>query len=92
MIAAGMATVAQVAIENKIPVIVGESGMCTAGGLATYGINYYELGKQTAKMAVEILKDGKKPADMPIQYLEKCDLSVNEDTAKAIGITIPENL
>ena len=92
MIAAGMATVAQVAIENKIPVIVGESGMCTAGGLATYGINYYELGKQTAKMAVEILKDGKNPADMPIQYLEKCDLSVNEETAKALGITIPENL
>ena len=37
-------------------------------------------------------RSGKKPADMPIQYLEKCDLSVNEDTAKAIGITIPENL
>ena len=92
MIAAGMATVGQVAIENKIPVIVGEGGMCAAGGLATYGINYYELGKQTAKMAVEILKDGKKPAEMPIQYLEKCDLSVNEDTAKALGITIPENL
>ena len=78
--------------KNKIPVIVGESGMCAAGGLATYGINYYELGKQTAKMAVEILKDGKNPADMPIQYLEKCDLSVNEETAKALGITIPENL
>ena len=92
MIAAGMTTVAQVAIENKIPVIVGESGMCVSGGLATYGINYYELGKQTAKMAVEILKDGKNPADMPIQYLEKCDLSVNEETAKALGITIPENL
>ena len=92
MIAAGMATVAQVAIENKIPTIVGEEGMVVSGGLATYGINYYELGKQTARMAVEILKDGKKPADMPIQYLEKCDLSVNEETAKAIGITIPNTL
>ena len=66
--------------------------MCVSGGLATYGINYYELGKQTAKMAVEILRDGKKPADMPIQYLENCDLTVNEETAKALGITIPENL
>lgn len=92
MIAAGMATVAQVAIEKKIPTICGEEGMVVAGGLATYGINYYELGKQTAKMAVEILRDGKNPADMPIQYLQNCDLKINEDTAKALGIKIPENL
>ncbi len=92
MIAAGMATVAQVANENKIPTIVGEEGMVLSGGLATYGINYYELGKQTAKMAVKILKGEATPAEMPIEYLEKCDLSVNEETAKTLGITIPENL
>lgn len=92
MIAAGMALVAQVANENKIPTIVGESGMVEAGGLATYGINYYELGKQTAAMAVEILRDGKNPAEMPIQYLEKCDLSFNQQTADTLGITIPESL
>lgn len=92
MIAAGMALVAQVANENGIPTIVGEEGMVNAGGLATYGINYYELGKQTAKMAVEILKNGKKPADMPIQYLDTCDLKVNEETAKKLGITIPADL
>lgn len=91
MIAAGMPLVGQVAIENKIPVITGEEGMCKAGGLATYGINYYELGKQTAKMAVEIL-NGKKPADMPIEYLTTCDFVVNEDTAKALGIEIPADL
>ncbi|MCQ2592038.1 MAG: ABC transporter substrate-binding protein [Treponema sp.] len=92
MIAAGMALVAQVCLENKTPTIVGEEGMVDAGGLATYGINYYELGKQTAKMAVEILKDGKNPAEMPIQYLDVCDLKVNAETAAALGITIPENL
>ena len=92
MIAAGMSLVAQVANENKKPTICGEEGMVNAGGLATYGINYYELGKQTAKMAVEILKDGKKPADMPIQYLDTCDLKVNQDTAKILGITIPADL
>ena len=63
-----------------------------SGGLATYGINYYELGVQTAKMAVEILKDGKKPADMPIQYLEKCDFSYNKEVAEELGITIPADL
>lgn len=92
MIAAGMALVAQVANENGIPTIVGEEGMVNAGGLATYGINYYELGKQTAKMAVEILEGKNTPAKMPIQYLDSCDLKVNEDTAKALGITIPADL
>ncbi len=92
MIAAGMSLVAQVANENGIPTIVGEEGMVDAGGLATYGINYYELGKQTAKMAVEVLKDGKKPADMPIQYLDTCDLKINNETASKLGITIPADL
>ncbi len=91
MIAAGMPLVAKIAIENKKPVICGEEGMVKAGGLATYGINYYELGKQSAKMAVEIL-NGKKPATMPIQYLDVCDFVVNEETAKAIGVTINSDL
>ena len=89
MIAAGMTLVSQVANESKIPVICGEEGMVKAGGLATYGINYYELGKQTAKMAVEILRDGKNPAEMPIEYLQNCDLTVNPETEKALGITVP---
>ena len=92
MIAAGMALVAQVANENGIPTIVGEEGMVNAGGLATYGINYYELGKQTAKMAVEILEGKNTPAKMPIQYLASCDLKVNEETAKILGIKIPADL
>ena len=92
MIASGMSLVAQIANEKKIPVICGEEGMVNAGGLATYGINYYELGKQTAKMAVRILKDGAKPSDMPIEYLEKCDLKINQETADILGITIPEDL
>lgn len=91
MIAAGMTLVGQVATENKKAVICGEEGMVEAGGLATYGINYYELGKQTAVMAIDIIK-GKKPAEMPIQYLDICNLKVNEETAKALGITLPSDL
>ena len=86
MIAAGMATVAQVALENKKAVVPGAIEMVESGGLATYGINYYELGKQTADMAVEILRDGKNPAEMPIQYLKKYEISVTENTARALGI------
>ncbi|NLJ31288.1 MAG: ABC transporter substrate-binding protein [Clostridiales bacterium] len=92
MIAAGMATVSMVAQAAKLPVIVGESGMVTKGGLATYGINYYDLGKLTAAQAVKILKDGKKPADMPIEYSKNCDLTLNKEVAAKIGITFPQEL
>ena len=94
MIAAGMSLVSQVATENKIPTIVGEQGMVEAGGLATYGINYYELGKQTGKMAAQILRGEAKPADMPIQYMDpdKCELAINKEIAEKLGITIPDSL
>lgn len=92
MIASAMKNVSQVATENKIPVIVGEKGMVDNGGLATYGINYYDLGVLTGKMAVRILKGESKPADMPIEYLEKFDLSINYETAEKLGIEIPEEL
>lgn len=89
-LAAGMATVAMIANEIKLPVIPGESNMVVEGGLATYGLDYYQLGYLAGEMAVEILKNGKKPADMPIQFLpaDKCELTVNEETAKAIGVDV----
>ncbi|HHV32914.1 MAG: ABC transporter substrate-binding protein [Ruminococcaceae bacterium] len=92
MIAAGMATVAMVAQQAKLPVIVGESGMVDKGGLATYGINYYDLGQLTAKQAVKILKEGAKPATMPIEYSKNYTLTLNKDAAAKTGITIPQEL
>lgn len=89
-IAAGMTTVAMVANENGLPTICGEEGMVKAGGLATYGIDYFELGYLTGQQAVKILKDGEDISKMPIEYLpaEKCKLSVNEETAKTLGIDV----
>lgn len=89
-IAAGMATVAMVANDNKIPTICGEEGMVEAGGLATYGIDYYELGYLTGQQAVKILTEGEDISKMPIQYLpaEKCKLTVNEETANTLGIDV----
>ena len=90
MIAAGMATVAMVANENKLPVICGEKGMVDAGGLATYGIDYYQLGYMTGEQAVKILTEGADISEMPIGYLDasKCELTVNEETAKTLGIDV----
>ena len=66
--------------------------MVKNGGLATYGINYYNLGLLTAKQAVKILKDGAKPATMPIEYSTNCDLTLNKEIAAKIGVTIPQEL
>lgn len=90
MIAAGMATVGMVAVDNKIPVICGEAGMVEAGGVATYGIDYYQLGYMAGEMAVDVLVNGKNPADMPIAYLpaEKCELTVNQEIADALGLDV----
>lgn len=94
MIAKAMPTVASVANANGIPTIVGESGMVDAGGLATYGIDYYELGKLTGKQAVKIIEGTATTADMPIEYIadENMELVINQDVATQLGITIPADL
>ena len=89
-IAAGMATVSMVANENALPVIVGCDTMVQDGGLASYSINYRDLGYKAGEMAVKILAEGADPADMPIEYLSsaECQLIVNQATADALGIDI----
>jgi putative ABC transport system substrate-binding protein len=84
-------SVVKVANESDLPLIVGEDNSVENGGLATVGINYYQLGRQTGKMAVEVL-DGADPAKMPIQYLENTDLVINLKAAQEMGVDLPEEL
>jgi putative ABC transport system substrate-binding protein len=92
MMASSIATVSMITNEAKIPVICGEDGMTQGGGLCTYGINYYELGKLTGDMAADILEGKSKPETTPIQYLQHFDFSYNADTAEALGIEFPADL
>ena len=92
VIANGMPTVTAVATPLGLPVICGEEGMLQNGGLATYGINYYNLGLLTATQAVDIFENGADPATMPIQYLSDCTLALNEEAAAALGITFSQDL
>lgn len=89
-IANGMATVAMIANDKGLPVICGESGMVESGGLATYGIDYYQLGYMAGEMAVDILVNGTNPGDIPVGYLsaDKCEFAVNEETAAKLGIDV----
>ena len=89
-IAAGMATVSMVANDNNLPVICGEAGMVEAGGLATYGIDYYQLGYLAGQQAVAILKGEASVSETPIGYLaaEQCELTTNEETAATLNIDL----
>lgn len=55
VVASAMPIISEVMTEKKIPIICGESGMVRAGGTATLGINYYNLGYQTGLSAIEVL-------------------------------------
>ena len=89
--AASMATAASVASDAGVPIICGEDGMCSTGGLATVGIDYTNLGYQTGEMAIEIL-EGADVSTMPIQYAADPVLSINLDTAAAIGYEFPQEI
>ena len=94
LFADNMPTAALVTEPAKIPVICGESGMVNSGGTATYGINYYNLGKLAGEQAVEILLNGKDISTMPIGFAaaEDLEFAVNEENCAAIGIEIPADL
>jgi len=86
-----MPVVAQAAIKAKVPVYVGADSMVADGGLATYGINYVSLGKETAKMVIQVL-EGKKPGDIPVLTIEDVEIYINEKTAQELGVEIPEEI
>lgn len=87
-VATGMAALANAAIEAKIPVYTGADSMVNDGGFATIGINYEQLGRETANMADQILK-GTKAGDIPVKvFKDNLETIYNEETAAAIGIEI----
>ena len=92
IIASAMPTLISVTNSAKKPVICGESNMVKAGGLATYGVDYYQLGKQAGMMAADILEGKAKPADMPIQFAANLKAVVNKANAAELGIALPAEI
>ncbi|MCI6411416.1 MAG: ABC transporter substrate-binding protein [Schaalia hyovaginalis] len=91
-VVSAFASVVQSAEDAKIPLIAGEGDSVANGGLATYGIDYFELGRQTGEMAIKILTEKADPATMPVQSQSEYALTVNTTTLKAIGLEMPTAL
>src|SRR5699024_5358549 len=79
-------SVAGVANEQQIPMVVGEPDSLEKDGFATYGIDYHTIGHRTGEMAVEILQDGKSPSDIDVEYPEEMQLIINKEAAEKQGV------
>ncbi|MDY4838729.1 MAG: ABC transporter substrate binding protein [Lachnospiraceae bacterium] len=72
--------------DAKIPHYAGADSFALNGAFLGYGVNYEELGTKTADMVVDILVNGKNPAEVPVQTLDNGIATVNTETAEAIGL------
>lgn len=77
--------------DAKIPLVAGDTDSVKRGAIAALGINYRDLGEQTGKMVVRILK-GEKPGDIAPETSDNLELFVNPGAAKAQGVTLSDEL
>lgn len=93
-VVSALESVIKVCNQEKIALIVADPSGVDKGALASYGIDYFSLGKKSGEIAVKIIK-GAKPSDIPIQTItDPKDLQfvVNLDAAKIIGLTVSEEI
>lgn len=76
----------------KLPIVCGENEMNNSCGVATYGVDYYQIGVRAAEMAYEILTGKKSVKDIPYEDPSNFELTVNQEVAKSIGFTIPQSV
>lgn len=86
LIASSVELVSKKLIDYKMISVSAEESQVKGGLLITNGLSYYDLGKQTAKMAKEILVDKKDISSIPVGLAEKTITTVNEKTLKALGL------
>ena len=91
-VVSSLPAILEMANEAKIPVFGSEIEQVKIGCLAAQGLDYVELGRQTGKMAAQVLKGEKKASELPYETIEEASLYINEKTAENLGIEIPSEL
>lgn len=91
IIVSAMPTVLQTAYNNQIPVFASENNSVEQGAIATLGIDYYQLGRQTGAMAAKIL-NGADPAEMAVESSDELKLYINKKSAAEINLEVPSEL
>ena len=80
-----------IAARHKLPAVYWERFYVAAGGLISYGPDRLDQYRQAAGYVDRILK-GEKAADLPVQVPTKFQIVINQRTAKALGITVPQSV
>ena len=91
-VVASLATILDKANEKGIPVFGSEIEQVKIGCLAAEGIDYISLGKQTGKMAAQVLKGEKSASELNFELITEPGFYVNNKVAANIGITVPDEL
>lgn len=83
--------IVKVAQQAKLPVVAADTDAVKRGAVAALGLNYYDLGRQTGKIVVRILK-GEQPGTIASQTSTTFELHVNPDAASKQGVLLSEAL
>jgi len=76
---------------NRLPTMFIRQNFAVEGGLASYSVNFREVGRLSAKYVQRVMT-GIEAKDLPLQGVDRIELIVNLKTAKQIGLTIPPNV
>jgi putative ABC transport system substrate-binding protein len=91
MLTSQAALVIETTTAKRIPTMFQDRQTVTQGGLASYGVDYYVVGRFSAKQVQRVLL-GANPGDLPVVQLERIPFVVNVKTAKALGLTLPRSI
>ena len=92
MIVSATASITDKANAKKIPVFAAEDGQMKAGLLASDSISYEKLGEQAGSVVYDILVNGKKAGDIPVETAKDTTLYISKKVAEQRGIDIPDSL
>ena len=82
---------AALTLHHAVPAVYHWREFAAAGGLVSYGAAVTDVYRLAGNYTGRILK-GDKPADLPVQQVTKVELHINQRTAKALGLTVPQAL
>ena len=81
------ARITDLALARRLPTIFDVRDYVEAGGLASYGSDYYNVMELTGGYVARVL-NGEKPADLPVQQATRFEMVLNRKTARALGVEI----
>lgn len=90
-IASAVPSIMKIALENNIPVFGAEKGEIENGAIATRGLDYFNLGKETGHIAARVL-NGENAASIPIVGSQNLQFIVNKQSLENFNLEIPEDL